>query len=137
MSRMWGSRMDTDGDEARDPQVASALGSVDPSHADPGYWIRFQSRVMLGAAPELARRRLMADFGVADVVSGWARALVPTAVLAAAVATLLLLRQAPAVDVANSVPLEDVLTAGLETQTIPEALAQDEASAIAFAAERF
>jgi hypothetical protein len=137
MSRMWGTRKDSDGDEARDPQVASALAPVDPAHADPSYWIRFQSRVMQSAAPELARRRLMADLGVADVVTGWARALVPTAMLAAAIAMLILMRNAPTVDLADSMTVEDILTAGIETQTIPEVLAQVEASATAFAAERF
>lgn len=137
MSRIWGKRRDKDGDETGDAQVASALAFIDPADADPSYWIRFQSRVMQSAVPELARRRLMADLGVADVVTGWARALVPTAMLAAAIAMLLLFRDAPPVDVANSLPLEDVLTAGIETQTIPEALAQGEGSATTFAVERF
>lgn len=137
MSSMWGTPKDPQDDEARDPEVASALATVDPAVSDPGYWLRFQARVMLGAAPELARRRLMADLSVGDVLTGWARALVPTAVLAAAIAALILLRSAPAADLAGSTTLEDVLTAGIETETIPEALEQGEAAAVAFAAERF
>ena len=135
MSRMWRTPGGQDDEEARDLVIGSALESLDPASRDPGFWMRFQSRVMQGAGPELARRRLMADLTVGDVLTGWARALVPTAVLAAAVAALVLMRPAPA---ALPATLEDVLTAGIETQTIPEVLDQGEAAAsVAFAAERF
>ena len=135
MSRMWRTPGGQDDEEARDLVIGSALESLDPASRDPGFWMRFQSRVMQGAGPELARRRLMADLTVGEVLTGWARALVPTAVLAAAVAALVLMRPAPA---ALPATLEDVLTAGIETQTIPEVLDQGEAAAsVAFAAERF
>lgn len=134
MSSMWRTSDEGADEELRDPAVASALTVLDPATRDPGFWMRFQDRVMQGAGPELARRRLMADLTVGDVLAGWARALVPTAVLAAAVATLVLLKDAPAVPAT----VEDLLTAGIQTQTIPEALAEGEAAAsVAFAAERF
>jgi hypothetical protein len=135
MSRFSMTRGEPEGEVARDPVIGSALGSWDPASTDPGYWLRFQARILQAAAPELARRRLMADLTVGDVLTGWARALVPTAVLAAAVAALVLIRHAPP---AAPVTLEDLLTAGIGTQTIPEALAASEAAAsVAFATERF
>ena len=134
MSSLWRTSGVRDADEPRDPGIASALRALDPGATDPGFWMRFQARVMQGAGPELARRRLMADLTVGDVLAGWARALVPTAVLAAAVAALVLLRDAPAAPAT----VEDLLTAGMESQTIPEALAESEAQAsVTFAAERF
>ncbi|NJD17748.1 MAG: hypothetical protein FIA95_00460 [Gemmatimonadetes bacterium] len=135
MTRLWRTSLGPDDEEARDPRVASALGPLDPASQDPGYWVRFQSRVMQNVGPELARRRLMADFTVGDVLTGWARALVPTAVLAAAVAALVLLRQTPAAPPAT---VEELLTAGVAAQTIPAALEAGEAAAsVTFAAERF
>jgi hypothetical protein len=135
MSRMWRTPGGPDDEEARDLKIAPALESLDPASWDATFWMRFQSRVMQGAGPELARRRLMADLTVADVLTGWARALVPTAVLAAAVAALVLMRPAPA---ALPATVEDLLTAGIETQTIPEVLDEGEAAAsVAFATERF
>lgn len=135
MRRTWTTRAGSDDGEARDPGLASALEFLDPASRDPGFWMRFQARVLQGAGPELARRRLMADLTVGDVLTGWARALVPTAMLAAAVAALILIRLTPATPVAT---LEDLLTAGIETPTIPEALDESEAAAsVAFAAERF
>ncbi len=135
MSRTWTTPGGSDDEEARDLGLASALDFLDPASRDPGFWMRFQARVLQGAGPELARRRLMADLTVGDVLTGWARALVPTAMLAAAVAALILIRMAPAAPPAT---LEDLLTAGIETLTIPEALDESAAAAsVAFAAERF
>lgn len=135
MSRLWTTRGNPEGEEARDPLIGSALESWDPASTDPGYWLRFQARILRVAAPELARRRLMADLTVGDVLTGWARALVPTAVLAAAVAALVLIRHMPP---ASPATLEDILTAGIGTRTIPEALAEVEAAAsVAFTSERF
>lgn len=134
MSNGWRSSRGPDSEEPDDPRIASALRALDPSSRDPGFWLRFHALVMQGAGPELARRRLMADLTVGDVLAGWARALVPTAVLAAAVAALVLMREAPPAPVT----VEDLLTAGIQTPTIPEALAESEAAAsVAFAAERF
>lgn len=126
-------------DEGRDREVASILEAVDPAKADPNYWLRFQSWVMEAAAPELARRRLMADLTMGEVMTGWARAVVPTALLAAAVAALIFVQGISSGDrQATAVSVEELLVAGMERETIPEALDIGEAEAsVAFAAERF
>ena len=72
--------------------VAEALETLDPANADANYWFRFHGRVMAGASAELARRRMMARLTVADVMASWSRTVVPTAMLAAAVAALILVR---------------------------------------------
>ena len=66
--------------------AAAALAVLDPASHDPNYWFRFRSWVMSGAARELSRRRLVARLTVGDVLESWARALVPTAALVAALA---------------------------------------------------
>ena len=71
-----------------DRELAQALRSLDPATQDPNYWFRFRGWVMTRAAPELARRRVMARLTMGDVMSSWARAVVPTAVLAAARAAM-------------------------------------------------
>lgn len=123
----------------RDMEIAAMLAPVDPASADGSYWLRFQSRVMRAAAPELARRRMLPDLTVSDVLASWSRAVVPTAVLAAAIAALALvegwqLGSRPA----GSVTLEEVLVAGMEHETIPETLNEAAAEAsVSFAAARF
>lgn len=126
-------------EEGRDREVASILEAVDPAKADPSYWLRFRSWVMEAAAPELARRRLMADLTMGEVMSGWAQAVVPTALLAAAVAALIFVQGISSNDrQATAVSVEELLVAGMERETIPEALDIGEAEAsVAFAAERF
>ncbi len=121
-----------------DVDVASALESVDPESRDPNYWMRFGARVMRRAGTELARRRRMADLTVGDVLSGWARAILPTAILAAAVAALILMRTA-SVAAPVQTTVEDLLVAGLEDETIPATLSRDDGpvSMVAFAGERF
>ena len=123
----------------RDMELASWLESVDPASADPNYWLRFQSWVLKNAAPELARRRIMTELTLSDVMTSWARALIPTAVLAAALAGLILFRGEPApAPVPMSVGVEELLVAGVEGSTIPVMLAGEEAgSPIVFAAEGF
>jgi len=79
-------------DTAPDPMVAEALESLDPVRREANYWFRFHGRVMAGAASELARRRTMARETVVEVMASWSRTVVPTAMLAAAVAALLLVR---------------------------------------------
>ena len=76
----------------RDREVEEALAALDPRHRDPNYWFRFRAWVMSGAARELARRRLMAQLTVGDVMESWARAVIPTAMLAAVLAGLILIR---------------------------------------------
>ena len=122
----------------RDIELASALQFVDPATDDPNYWLRFRAWVMESAASELARRRLMADLTMGDVVTSWARAVVPTALAAAVVAGLVLLRGTGITVTPVPVGVEELLVVGLEEEAIPSALAADEATAfVAFAAERF
>lgn len=122
----------------RDIELASALQFVDPATDDPNYWLRFRAWVMESAASELARRRLMADLTMGDVVTSWARAVVPTALAAAVVAGLVLLRGTGITVTPVPVGVEELLVVDLEEEAIPSALAADEATAfVAFAAERF
>lgn len=121
----------------RDMEVASWLEALDPATAEPNYWLRFQSWVMNNAAAELARRRLMAELTMGDVMTSWARAVIPTAVLAAALAGLLLLR-AHAVPAPVPMGVEELLMAGVEGATIPVTLSSEEAGpAVVFASEGF
>lgn len=139
MNRDWPNAQRPTDEEGPDPQVASLLRSVDPAGVDANYWLRFQSWVLKSAAPELARRRLMANVTMADVLVGWARAVVPTAVAAALIAGMLLLRPLGTGDeIATAASVEELLVAGMEDQTIPATLVdEDDATALAFAAERF
>ena len=121
----------------RDMEVASWLSGADPASVEANYWLRFQSRVLKAAAPELARRRLMAELTLGDVMTSWARAVVPTAVLAAALAGFLLLRS-PAAPGPTPVGVEELLLAEVEGSTIPATLELSEsASAVTFASEGF
>lgn len=87
-------RRDTPGSDelGRDMVVAEALESLDPASLDPNYWFRFHGRVMAGAESELSRRRMLANLTVVDVLASWSRTVVPTAMLAAAVAALMLMQ---------------------------------------------
>ena len=116
----------------RDMELAEAFRALDPETYDPNYWLRFRGWVMSGASSELARRRLT----VGDVLSSWARTLVPTAVLAAAVAAMLLVR-APAID-QTPIALEELLVTEIpvESQRVLLAPPQTE-SPFSFAAESF
>lgn len=85
------------------------LESLDPGSREPGFWLRFHSRVMADAQAELARRRMTGDLSIADVVFAWRKALVPMTLLAAAMAGILLFgHQQP--NPVQMVALEDVLT---------------------------
>jgi hypothetical protein len=122
----------------RDIELASALQFMDPATDDPNYWLRFRSWVMKNAATELARRRLVAELTMGDVVTSWARAVVPTALAAATVAGLVLLRGEAVAGTPVPVGVEELLVVGLEEEAIPSALAADEATAfVALAAETF
>lgn len=88
------------------------LEALDPGSRDPGFWLRFHNRVMDRARAELSRRRMAAELSVVDVVFAWRRALVPMALLAAAMAGILLMSHKPEEPV-QLVALEDVLTEGL------------------------
>ena len=119
-----------------DEELAEALRLVDPASQDPNYWFRFRSWVVSNAAAELARRRLMHELTVADVMSSWARAVVPTAALAAALAGLLLVR-GPDLPTPQSVGVEELLVSEVEGETIPTALAPATSGPVAFASETF
>ena len=122
-------------DDGQDLEIAEAFEFLDPAHQDPTYWLRFRSWVVSNAAAEMARRRLMHELTVADVLNSWARAIVPTAVLAAALAGLLLVRgDATALD--QHLGIEELLVSEVEGQTIPAALAPEQTGeAVAFASE--
>lgn len=132
----WFRRVADDSDElARDMALAEALASLDPAGQDPNYWLRFHGRVMTGAGSELARRRMMANLTVVDVLASWSRTVVPTAMLAAAVAALLLFR-------AGAGPLQAPVAEDFLTETrgeaVPVMLGSDVPAAFAsFAAEIF
>lgn len=131
--------------EGIDPRVRQWLSSLDPAETDPAYWLRFQQSVMRRASRELARRRALADLTVTDVVSGWARTVVPSALLAAAAAAVFLLQPQPTAVAGTStervLQVEEVLAEG-DGQSIPAVLS-DEAlqgampSGVMFASEIF
>jgi hypothetical protein len=124
--------------EGPDMEVAAYLRLVDPASRDPNYWLRFQSWVLRNAGAELARRRLMADLTVGDVLTSWSRTLVPAAVLAAAVAALLMVQNAHVPATPLAVGVEELLVVGIEDETIPVALDNDEsATLVTFAGGRF
>ena len=114
-------------------RMTAALRGLDPATDDPNYWLRFQGWVVSAAGAELARRRLLVQLTMGDVMSSWARALVPGALLAAAVAGLLAVGPptAPAVSV---VSVEEMLLAGLdEGDPIPA----QSVSSVSFVSEAF
>lgn len=120
----------------RDMGLAQSLRVLDPQFQDPNYWLRFRSWVMTNAAGELARRRVMAKLTVGDVMTSWARTVVPTAMLAAALAGLLLIRgQIEETALPNS---QEVLVSEIEGVLLPVDLApMDLDGVVLFAAEIF
>ena len=120
----------------QDDELAQALGLLDPAQQDSSYWFRFRSWVLSNASAELARRRLMHELTVADVMSSWARAVVSTAALAAALAGLLLVRGAD-VPAPPPIGVEELLVSEVEGETIPVLLAPETNGAVAFASEIF
>jgi hypothetical protein len=77
--------------------------------------MRFRAWVMNGAARELARRRMMARMTVGDVVQSWSRALIPTALLAAVLAGIVLWRSGAPLPIS----VEELLVSEIEGETIP------------------
>ena len=121
----------------RDMELAQALRSLDPATQDPNYWFRFRGWVMTRATPELVRRRVIAGLTVGDVMSSWARAVVPTAVLAAALAGILLMRAEAGTD-PQPMGLEELLVSEIPGETVPLLLAPDGTEGVvAFASEIF
>jgi hypothetical protein len=121
----------------RDMMLAEALTAFDPAARDPGYWLRFRSWVMTGAARELARRRFVAQMTIGDVVQSWARALVPTAVLTAVIAGLVLMHGgllAPP----RPISVEELLVSEIDGEPLPVMLEPGRApDAVTFASEGF
>lgn len=125
------------GDFGPDPALAEAFAALDPAADDPNYWLRFRGWVVGSAARELARRRLITQLTVGDVMSSWARTLVPTAVLAAALAGILLVRSAES-PAPPPLALEELLVTEIPGETVPVLLAPNGTEGVvAFAAEIF
>ena len=97
---------------------------MDPGQHDSGYWLRFQSRVLYLAAPELARRRAAGDLTIGDVLLSWGRLLVPATVMAAAVAAMILLPSTGR-GVASDLAIEEALVTGLDDGPMPAILSSD------------
>jgi hypothetical protein len=117
--------------------LREALHSLDPASIDPNYWLRFRGWVMTDAARELARRRLMAELTVADVLNSWSRTVLPTALLAAAMAGVMLMRT-PEPPVEIAIGLEELLVSELPAETVPVLLSADaDAGIVAFASDEF
>jgi hypothetical protein len=135
MIRRFRRGLDAD-DMGRDMALAEALGALDPSSRDPNYWLRFRGWVVTGASRELARRRLMAELTVGDVLTSWARMVVPTAVLAAAMAGMMLMRGGGVTE--HPIGVEELLVSDIPRETVPVLLSPDAATGVvAFASEIF
>lgn len=93
------------------------LEVLDPGEGDPGYWTRFQGRVMESVAPALAARR-GARLTIGDAVLSWSRFFVPLAISAAACAVLFLL-QHPASEVRTVAGIEEFLRSTQEEGGTP------------------
>jgi len=119
----------------RDMELAQALDQLDPGREDSAYWLRFRGWVMSRAAGELARRRVMAKLTVEDVLSSWARTVLPTAMLAAALAGLFLLRN-HALEAPLPLGVEELLLTDVQGMSIPLTLSSSGTS-ISFASEVF
>lgn len=103
---------------------------LDPGHADPNHWARFQARVMSLAAPELARRRLARQPTVGDVLASWWRLLVPASVVvAAAMATFLMPSGATSMP---DIALEEALVSGFDDEPLPAVLVSEQVDEVAF-----
>ena len=111
-----------DGPAGYDSEQGRDLAALDPGLDDPGYWPRFLSVVMERAAGELSRRRLVAEVGVTDFLQSWSPTVIRAALVAAAIAGVLLLRDRPT----PALGVEEALTMGLEDRTLPDLMAQPE-----------
>ncbi len=111
------------------------LDHLDPGRRDPGFWVRFHARVMEQAAEELARRREAGRFGIAEVVFAWRRALVPMALLAAALAGVVLMTEHESEAPSRPMALEEALMEDLAGDPIPTVLGREtELDEVAFLA---
>ena len=106
------------------------LDVLDPGHADPDYWTRFQARVIYLAVPELARRRAARQPSIGDVLASWWRLLIPaSAVAAVAMATLLMPAEAT---IGPDIALEEALVSGFDDEPLPAVLVADQVDEVAF-----
>jgi hypothetical protein len=121
----------------RDMMLAEALASLDPASTDPNYWFRFRHWVLAGAGRELSRRRLMQELTVGDVLTAWARTLIPTAALAAGVAAVMLMRASAApMEQQRPIGVEELLVSDLPLETVPVLLSPEAAVGfVAFASD--
>lgn len=108
------------------------LQELDPEHRDPGYWYRLRRSILAAAAPELARRRAMEELTVSGVLLSWSRTVVPAALLAAALAGLLLLRQ-PRVEGSSPAAVDELLVGELEEEPFPVLFQEGGAGGVTFA----
>lgn len=119
-----------------DMELRAALRLLDPGHDDGDYWSRFGDLVARSVAPELERRQRLAAMSVGDVLAGWARTLVPTAMLAAAIAGVALMR-APASEGPVFLGIEELLVSELTGITIPQIAPDAPGNPVTLAAELF
>jgi hypothetical protein len=98
------------------------MEALDPGTSDPRFWARFHVRVMEQAQAELGRRQAYMRLTVPEVVFSWRRTLVPTALMAAALAGILLLGQGEASVPLSPLALEEALTQDLVVEPIPSIL---------------
>ncbi len=112
------------------------LEVLDPAIRDPGYWERFQRRVMAAARPHLAERS-RAEVTVEDIMVSWGRLILPLAAAAVAAAVLLSAR-GNAVDELGGV--QEALAVPVEGEPLPAFLHSDEVvdrDLVLFAVEGF
>ena len=83
------------------------LKVLDPGYDDPGYWERFQRKVMRSAGPLLAQRR-RDELTVEGLMLSWSRLVLPFA-LAAALAALVLLPRTRTDGIAELAGVEEVV----------------------------
>lgn len=102
------------------------LKPLDPGSGDPGFWLRFHSEALAQAREELARRRMVGDWSVAETVFQWRKALVPMTLLAAALAGVFVLGNEEPVSPLSPVALEDALVENLQGDPIPTVLGRVE-----------
>ena len=108
---------------------ALSLDVLDPGHADPQFWYRFQTRVMYLAGPELARRAVRQPT-VGDVLASWWRLLLPASVVAAAAMAIFLMPADTAVG--TDLALEEALVLGFDDEPLPAVLVSEQVDEVAF-----
>ena len=101
------------------------LDPLDPGFDDPGFWLRFHGRVLSQARGELARRRMVGELSVVDILFQWRKPLVPMALLTAAMAGIFVVVIEEPVSPLSPVALEDVLMEDLPGDPIPTVLGRE------------